>query len=270
MLSNKFKDLLTVAENHRKEYQTNKPFPNICFKEMFDEGFLDSVLNEFPDLSNENATKFSNPNENKSASRGESLFGDKTKKLIHFLNSQPFLDFLSILTGIENLIPDPYLVGGGFHESKRGGFLKIHADFNKHRMTNLDRRLNILIYLNKDWKEEYKGHFELWDKNMENCVVKIKPDFNTMAMFSTTSYSYHGLPDPINCPENMSRKSIALYYYTNGRPKNEILEFKKTHGTIFKNREEDIEMAKFNKIKNLVEDVLPPFVFRGIKKIRKK
>ena len=78
-------------------------------------------------------------------------------------------------------------MGAGQHEIKPGGLLKIHADFNKHNISGLDRRLNVLVYLNKDWKEEYGGHFELWDKDMKHCVKKILPTFNTMAIFSTTS-----------------------------------------------------------------------------------
>ncbi|MCM5663485.1 2OG-Fe(II) oxygenase [Galbibacter mesophilus] len=268
MLSEKYENLSIVANANKQKYQENRPFPNIVFSDFFDADFLQQVLDEFPDLSEANTAKFNNPNENKIASKGEDLFGNNTRNLIHFLNSQPFLDFLTVLTGIENLIPDPFLLGGGLHESKKGGFLKIHADFNKHRLTKLDRRLNVLIYLNKNWHDSYGGHFELWDRDMKNCEVKIRPDFNTMALFSTTSTSYHGLPDPINCPDNMSRKSIALYYYTNGRPASEILEFKKNHGTIFRNRKEDVEMLKFNRMKNFVEDVLPPFLFRTIKKIR--
>lgn len=96
--------------------------------------------------------------------------------------------------------------------------------------------------LNKDWKSEYGGHFELWDKEMTQCVKKVLPSFNTIALFSTTDFSYHGLPDPLQCPENMSRKSLALYYYSNGRPTEEIISGQENHGTLFKarkNSEED-------------------------------
>ena len=82
-----------------------------------------------------------------------------------------------------SLIPDPYLFGGGLHELKDGGFLNIHCDFNKHPKMNLDRRINILIYLNHDWKDQYGGALELWDTNMKNCVQKIKPIFNNGKRF---------------------------------------------------------------------------------------
>ena len=107
-------------------------------------------------------------------------------------------------------------------KKKKGGFLKVHSDFNLHPQLNLNRRLNLLLYLNKDWKEEWGGHLELWDKDMKSCKVKISPNFNKLVIFNTTDYSFHGHPNPLACPEDVTRKSLALYYYTNGRPSNEI------------------------------------------------
>ena len=114
----------------------------------------------------------------------------------------------------------------------------VHVDFNKHGRYQLDRRLNLLLYLNKDWQEDYGGHFELWDRDMKNCVQKVLPVFNRVAIFSTTEHSWHGHPDPLNCPEDRSRKSLALYYYTNGRPSDEEAE---QHSTVFKARTVAIE-----------------------------
>jgi len=143
--------------------------------------------------------------------------------------------------------------------------LKIHADFNKHPVIKLDRRINALVYLNKEWKEEYGGHFELWDKSMSRCEKKILPKFNTLAIFSTTSYSYHGHPNPLNCPDNRSRKSLALYYYSNGRPKEEVDESLKQHSTIFKSREGhaddnqvDYDKKQASPLKQFIKDLIPP------------
>ena len=229
-------ELVEEAKKLRSIYHEGEPFPNIVVDNFFDEDFLGNVLNEFPDLSSIADFDFKNDHENKLATNGEYRLGANAKQLVRFMNSQPMLDYLSELTGIENLIPDPSLSGGGYHEIKRGGYLKIHADFNKLAKYNLDRRLNVLIYLNKDWLEDYGGYFELWDESMTKCEKKILPLFNRMAMFSTTSKSFHGHPDPLNCPENRSRKSIALYYYTNGRPEEEVVEGLEEHTTIFKTR----------------------------------
>lgn len=265
-----YQDLLEVARQNKDKYKNADPFPSAYFDNVFNPEVLDQVLAEFPNMEKGTDLHYNNPNENKYASRGEHRFGETSKMFAHFLNSQTFLEFLTELTGIDALIPDPYFEGGGFHQIKKGGFLKIHADFNKNKFTKLDRRLNVLVYLNKDWKEEYGGHFELWDKEMQHCVKKVLPVFNRMAMFSTTDYSWHGHPDPLNCPEGWSRKSLALYYYTNGRPKEEIDPFKKEHMTIFKERADGLDgnkMKNFNTLVNIVENVTPPIILKGVKKL---
>jgi Rps23 Pro-64 3,4-dihydroxylase Tpa1-like proline 4-hydroxylase len=217
---------------------------------------LEEVLKEFPDLSIGNSYKMDNAGQVKLATKGTKRFGPATKAFTEYLNSQSFVDFLQELTGIkEKLIADHEFSGGGLHEIKRGGYLKLHADFNKHS-NKLDRRLNILIYLNKDWKEEYGGHFELWDRDLAKCAQKIKPDFNTLALFTTTDFSYHGHPDPLQCPENMSRKSLAMYYYSEGRPSEEINQGLEKHSTLFVGRkgynEENITEKKESKIGKLL------------------
>lgn len=262
-----------LAQQFAGEYQQNKPFPNIFFEDFFDPAILNQVLAEFPDLSQRNTIHYNNAFEKKFAGRGEQDFGPATRSLMHFLNSEPFLKFLQQLTGIEEtLLGDPYYLGGGLHEIKQGGLLKIHVDFNKHPKTQLDRRLNVLVYLNKDWQEEYGGHFELWNDTMEQCVKKISPKFNTLALFSTNHISYHGHPDPLNCPNDMSRKSLALYYYSNGRPKEESIKFKNTHSTIFKERKTDhaehdafVKMRRKNALKALVKAIIPENIILKLK-----
>ncbi|MGD8566845.1 MAG: 2OG-Fe(II) oxygenase [Gammaproteobacteria bacterium] len=237
IVDRKYENLLAVAKEYRNEYKNAKPFPSIVFKDFFDPETLDVVLSEFPDLATGKASVFDKPNAQKLAGKGAKRFGKTTKKFMKYLNSDEFLQFLQVLTGIEEkILPDNSYKGGGLHEIKRGGLLKIHVDFNKHSRTNLDRRINVLIYLNKNWEEEYGGHLELWNSTMEACENKILPVFNTMVIFSTTDYSYHGHPNPLNCPDNMSRKSLALYYYSDGRPQEELDLTLERHGTVFKAR----------------------------------
>ncbi|MEM9679042.1 MAG: 2OG-Fe(II) oxygenase [Bacteroidota bacterium] len=260
-INKEFAILLETSDKFKTNYREGSPFPNIYIDNFFNEAMLDQVLEEFPDMQKKPDLKFDTPNEKKLASSGENRFGDTTKSFLHYLNSEPFLKFLSDLTGIDKLIPDPYFEGAGCHQIMTGGMLKVHADFNKNRFLGLDRRLNLLIYLNKDWKEEYGGHFELWDKEMSKCEKKILPLFNRMAMFSTTTYSYHGHPTPLSCPPDRSRKSIALYYYTNGRPDHEIEEGLENHRTIFKYAEGDGDAARYAKkqrFKKTVKLLIPP------------
>jgi len=120
--------------------------------------------------------------------------------------------WLDELSGKEEpLIFDSYLSGGGYHEIKHGGLLKIHADYNKHPKLNLDRKLNLIIYLNKDWKEEWGGGLQLFSESMKNPARVISPKFNTAVFFSTTSFTFHGHPDLLSCPEDRSRRSLAYY-----------------------------------------------------------
>ena len=273
ILNPKFADLNAVAARYADIYQQNEPFPNIHFDDFLNPDFLRAVLAEFPDLEKaKDKIYYANPNEDKYATKGETQFGPNTKRLVHYLNSEPFLRFLQQLTGIEEtLVPDPYFEGGGFHQIKPGGFLKIHVDFHKHRSMGLARRLNLLVYLNEDWKEEYGGHFELWKRDMSEVATKIAPLFNRIAMFNTTGDSWHGHPEKLTCPPDRSRKSLALYYYTNGRPADELSS--RDEGritTTFAARKgmDSGKMTAYNGLVNTVNKVLPASVVRLIKKFR--
>ncbi len=274
-LSAEYADLKAVAANFKQQYQEGDPYPHISFKNFFNEEMLGEVLAEFPDLSKKDAIKFDNPKERKLAGKGELFFGEKTKDFMRYLNSEPFLQFLQEICSInETIIGDPYFHGAGLHEIKRGGLLKLHADFAKHPIIDLDRRINVLVYLNKDWKEEYGGHFELWDKDMKACRKKILPEFNTLAMFNTTDFSFHGHPDPLNCPEERSRKSMALYYYSNGRPASEIDPHRAKHTTAFVGRKgNEVDKEIFSNrvsLKEIVRDITPPIILKAAKAILKK
>lgn len=261
-------ELKALGKELKNQYINAEPFPNIYFDNFFIPEMLKEVLEEFPDLTKKADIKFNDHNEIKLASKGEYRFGERTKEFMHYLNSQPFLEFLTELTGIENLIPDPSFDGGGCHQIQPGGLLKIHADFNKHPKTKLDRRLNVLVYLNEDWDESYGGHFELWDKEMKGAVKKILPYFNRMAMFSTTSDSYHGHPNKLTCPPDRTRKSLALYYYTNGRPEEEIVANTNEHNTLFKYRPEDKKSRFVTSLKEAVRLITPPILLKGLSKLK--
>ena len=226
--------MATLAESSARAYQQAKPFPHIVVDDFFDPAMLDAVLQEFPAPGTIAWRGFKNSYEVKLFSSADDTFGPITRLLMYHLNSLTFLEFLSRVTGIENLIPDPHFSGGGMHQIVPGGKLGIHADFNHHKFYGLDRRLNALIYLNKNWRDEYGGHLELWDRGMTQCEARLAPLFNRMVVFSTTDYTYHGHPDPLQCPEGMTRKSLALYYYTNGRPQHEVTGDK--HSTLFQER----------------------------------
>lgn len=218
-------------------YAAARPFPHIVIDTLFDDADLNEVLAEFPRPEATRWVSFDNPTEKKLGFHHQvSQISPAIRRFLMEMNSFEMLSFLETVTGIDGLIPDPYFGGGGIHQILPGGFLKVHADFNVHPKLKLDRRLNMLIYLNKDWRDEYGGHLELWNSEMTECVTSVLPTFNRTVIFSTTDFSYHGHPNPLRAPEGMTRKSVSLYYYTNGRP---AQERSAPHDTIFRKRSEE-------------------------------
>jgi Rps23 Pro-64 3,4-dihydroxylase Tpa1-like proline 4-hydroxylase len=248
-----------LATKYQETYANAHPFPHIVIDNFLSAEILNEILEEFPQLGAVGWRKFENSTEKKLASTSELQMGGKIRCLLYQLNSSIFINFLEKLTGIDGIIPDPHFVGGGLHQIERGGYLKVHADFNKHSKLNLDRRLNLLIYLNKDWQEEYGGHLELWRTDMSCCEKKILPIFNRCVIFSTTDFSYHGHPEPLNCPEGMTRKSLALYYYSNGRPAEEVSA---EHSTLFRARPDENFASQPESIfaKILLKKFIPPIL----------
>tara|TARA_B100000029_G_scaffold101123_1_gene91409 strand:+ start:783 stop:1556 length:774 start_codon:yes stop_codon:yes gene_type:complete len=213
-----------IAEQHGGSYANADPFPHAVIDDFLPEDVAEEVLAEFPDARNDEWIH--RPPDHKYQQRklkhyDEQTMGPVVRNVLSQFNSAAMIEFLEKVTGIDGLIPDPYYWGGGMHLIERGGFLKVHADFNWHEKLRLDRRVNLLLYFNKEWDESYGGHLELWNREMSSCVKRVLPVFNRCVIFNTTDTSFHGHPDPIACPEGRNRKSLALYYYSNGRPASE-------------------------------------------------
>ncbi|GAB2198716.1 2OG-Fe(II) oxygenase [Sessilibacter sp. MAH4] len=232
--------LRELADSEAEAYQTAAPFAHGVYDNVFSPELLDAVIEEFEE-GEKQWRQFESKYEKKLQMNQDEFMQPITRAFIHNLNSEPFLRFLEKLTGIEGLIPDPYLVGAGLHKIPPGGKLGVHVDFNKHSHMDVVRRINVLIYLNKNWKEEYGGYFELWDEKKSGCQKKILPVFNRMAIFSTTATSFHGHPEPLTCPEDRCRISLALYYYTSARGEQQA----KAHSTQFLNEDGKREELKF-------------------------
>lgn len=194
-------------------YQRAQPFPHIVLDEFLPRGVLQNVLAAFPS----NAAKdcFDREQERlKFQFQPEETNSGMIRNLFAELNSRAFLGFLEKMTGISGLIADPEFTGGGLHETKRGGHLGVHADFNVHEKLHVERRLNLLIYLNHDWREEYGGQLELWDRQMKSCEIRVRPEFGRAVIFNTALDSFHGHPEALTCPADRTRRSLATYYYT--------------------------------------------------------
>jgi hypothetical protein len=203
-----------------KGYGIAAPYPHLVLDGIFNPEALSAVLQEWPELRPDNSELHDDGtfSKKKFNTTWKTKLGFATNSYLQQLSSPAFLIALQKVTGLSGLLPDPYFFGGGLHATASGGKLAVHIDYNKHPVTKLDRRLNLLVYLNEGWKEENAGWLELWDHKMENCEKRILPVFNRMVLFSTTSQSFHGQPEPIAGPPGLWRKSIALYYFSNGRP----------------------------------------------------
>lgn len=226
--------LLEIATQKAEEYKQALPFSHIVLDNLFPSDLLETVLKYFPtpDYS-EWAHNTAIPFQPKKLGRlNVDILPNPLRYILYQFNSKPVLQFLEKLTGIGGLIPDMHYRGGALHQILPGGFLEVHVDYNKHGVMQNYRRINMLVYLNQDWKAEYNGDLELWDAEMQHCVKKVAPVFNRTVIFSTTESSFHGHPVPLSCPPGMTRKSLAFYYYTNDPAAQSV----PGHGTIWQAR----------------------------------
>ncbi len=259
--------LEALGERTAETYRANRPFPHIVIDDFLPPEVLDAVVRDYPAPEDLPWIRFDNPEEKKLAFNDVDRLPGSVREVLLFMNSPTMLKFLERMTDIENLIPDPYFVGGGLHQIRKGGLLGVHVDFNKYKRFDLDRRLNMLIYLNRDWQESYGGHLELWDTGMTRCEQRVLPVFNRCVVFSTNEGSYHGHPDPLTCPENRARRSLATYYYTNGRPSEEVAS---RHSTIFRTRpgvDDQIGPRAVSTAKRVALAVTPPIVIKALKRL---
>jgi hypothetical protein len=261
--------LHSMAERLHQSYVTASPFPHIVIDDFLPPSVADRILAEFPTPNDLMWQRFKSGTESKLASNVDAQMEPMTRHLLAQFNSAAICGFLERLTAIEGMIPDPHFMGGGLHQILPGGFLKMHADFNWHRRLRLDRRVNLLLYFNKDWEDAYGGHLELWDESMDHCVQRILPIFNRCVIFNTTSTSFHGHPDPLNCPEGRTRKSMAFYYYSQGRPEEEKRD---SHTTLFQERpgSSDHRSRLVDSVKSVVRKFVPPIFVDGARFLHEK
>lgn len=244
-----------------EEYQSGQPYNHICIDGFLPDEVLRKVQSDLKSVQeDQDSDTFERAQENLKTQYNPDRLPKFSRELFHAFNSRPFLLFLEEMTGIKGLIPDPYFIGAGIHRVGNGGHLDIHADFNLHKQMTVERRLNVLIYLNDDWREEWGGSFEIWENDMSAKVKSFVPLFNRMCCFSTGSNTFHGNPEKVNHPQGEPRQSIALYYYTATWDPS-----RKAHSTIFKPRPgtEDQEDRKSRR-QAILENWLPPVLYRKI------
>lgn len=211
--------LWKVGKTLAPQYESAQPFPHIVLDDFLPAEMVVNLLEHFPAPESEFWKLSENPHTiNKrdikyvAGMSKDASFG-RVRGIFHELNSGSFLEFLQRLTKLqEQILPDPYFVEGGFHLVGDRGRLDPHADFS-HHPSGMERRLNLLLYLNDGWKPEYGGNLNLYDTKL-NVLRTIEPVINRCVIFSTSETSFHGHPEPMNLPAGVWRRSLAMYYYT--------------------------------------------------------
>jgi hypothetical protein len=212
-------------------YQSAAPFPHGVYDDFLPAELATALAASFPTLDSIEWVVRDNENNRRVYQHDETKIPSLHRRMLREFNSRQFVLFLETLTGIDCLLPDPYFIGGGVHLSGRGDFLKIHADFNWHHKLQAYRRVNALLYLSDDWRPEWKGAIEFWDREMTRPVDSALPIFNRLVVFSTGEHSNHGQREPNACPPDAYRKVLNLYYYTARRDDEDVDD---PHFTLYK------------------------------------
>lgn len=206
-----------LAVKHREAFRQAKPFQHAVIDNFLPDEVAQRIFENYPKV-DADITHHDNENTSRKLQQNVANMHPYVRAFAAALSSREFLLFLETLTGIECLIPDPYLFGGGAMISETGDFLNIHQDFNWHFQLQLHRRVNALLYLTPDWKSEYGGDLELWDD--EKCVQRVVPQFNRLVVFATPGAN-HGQPEKLNAPAEVKRRVFSSFYYTS-RPSDEV------------------------------------------------
>jgi Rps23 Pro-64 3,4-dihydroxylase Tpa1-like proline 4-hydroxylase len=229
-----------------KEYINNTPYSHIVIDDFLDKTLCEKLESSFPDHSEDFWLKYNNPVEKKLLYNNlDSVMPKEIKSTLLAINEDWFLEKLKDLTGINNLISDSSFHGGGMHCTKRMGKLDVHIDYSLHPQLRLERRINLILYLNSDWESKYGGNLELWNKDMTKRIKSIEPKFNRAVIFNTTDISFHGHPSPLMCPEKKCRKSLAWYYLT--KPQQNVSERYRAKFVARPSDSKDDKLEKFRK-----------------------
>jgi len=221
---------LSNVEKIRRDFQAQTPFHYVVIDDFLEFEEAERLLHEFPAVDRDSWIDVKMAHQRKKWAR-PAVDGSAAGGFFVEANSPELRSLLGGITGLEGLLADPELEGAGYHQILDGGFLNIHVDFN--RLSNgLDRRLNLLVYLNRGWKPEFGGNLELWDRAGAERIANIEPAFNRCVLFETNEVSYHGHPVPVRTRGTTTRKSLSIYYYTKGR---EDISYVPNHTTIYFN-----------------------------------
>jgi 2OG-Fe(II) oxygenase superfamily len=243
-------------------YGEAKPFRYLVMDNLFSPALLDPLPSEITRLKSEKWLRIENESVQKvDRMRSGMDLCEAGTRLVQLLHSPGFLYLLSEITGVWQLLPDPYLQGAGYASMGRGDFFQIHTDRSVAYETGLRRRLAMIIFLNKSWNPEYRGELEIWDDQGKRCCTSIAPLFNRTVLFEVAHPNFHGVPAPLACPADRTRQSFMVYYHTAGKDENATV---KPHTSLFA---PGIYRKKRTALQSFVYDFAPPALLKLVKKI---
>ena len=202
------------SESFKQEYNQGKPYPHLVIDDLFEPELLDRLVAEFPNSQNRDWITWATTNELKSTSRGINGLSMFSQLMCLWLSSSEFIGAVQPIVGMDNLVGDPLFHGAGLHEMFPDGWLGMHADYTRHFSLPLMRRINLLVYLNRDWDSSWGGELALQDDKNSDAQVSYAPYFNRTVIFPTTAKTFHGVPNRLSCPPGRSRQLLSVYYWT--------------------------------------------------------
>ncbi|MDY7104195.1 MAG: 2OG-Fe(II) oxygenase [Actinomycetota bacterium] len=252
-------DLLRLADARAEAYAAADPFPHAVIDGLFDPNLLRRVTAELPSRDATGWTTWDTVNEWKYVFDNPERFGPHARGLANELNGSEFVRFLERISGIGGLVPDPHLTAAGYFDVRTGGFLDVHIDFARNPKLSLVRRINVLVYLNEDWQDDWGGELQLCRTVDGPPVQSVVPLFNRMVIFSTPDAA-HGHPTPIRAPERRSRLCFSAYYFTSPDQPDSPTSL---NGVLFAERHGGRRYADARRF-------VPPVVFDGIKAAKRR
>ena len=253
------------VEELQAAYRAAKPFPHVVIDGLFDSAVLDALLGEMTEMGRDKWKQVDNDSRERTLRmKSAAEMGPAGERLLSIVHSAAFLYLLSEITGIPQLLPDPYLLGSGYAQMRRGDYFSVHSDRNVAYDTGMLRRLAMIVFLNKSWRPEYHGKLELWNREATNCDATIEPLFNKTVIFEVADPNYHGVPVPLACPADRARQSFILYYHTVGIPGQ---PFVKPHTSLFAPRTHGTNRVTMRQI---AREIVPPFLTRALRKLGRR
>ena len=261
-------DKITLArevEELQATYRTAKPFPHLVIDDLFAPEVLDALLAEMAEMGRDKWKQVANDSRERTLRmKSAAEMGPAGTRLLSIVHSAGFLYLLSEITGIPQLLPDPYLLGSGYAQMRRGDYFNVHSDRNVAYDTGMLRRLAMIVFLNKSWLPDYQGKLELWNHEATSCDATIEPLFNKTIIFEVANPNYHGVPVPLACPAERSRQSFILYYHTVGIPGQPYV---KPHTSLFAPRTHGTNRVT---LRQVAREIVPPFLVRALRRIGRR